>query len=88
MIKINRLVPVDIEPTPQEIAKEIWLMYDTEQVDMLLALSRIYDEHTSDFLMQLSYIESVINKELTQEEKTKIIHMFESILEYLKEEKE
>lgn len=85
MIKINRLVPVDIEPTPQEIANEIWLMYDTEQVDMLLTLSRIYDEHTSDFLMQLSYIESVINKELTQEEKTKIILMFESILEYLKE---
>ena len=86
MIKINRLVPVDIEPTPQEIAKEIWLMYDTEQVDMLLALSRIYDEHTFDFLMQLTYIESVINKELTQEEKIKIILMFESILECLKED--
>ena len=83
---INRLVPFDIESTPQEIAKEIWFMYDTEQVDMLLALSRLYDEHTFDFLMQLSYIENVINKELTREEKAKIIHMFESILEYLKED--
>lgn len=83
---ICRKIPVSITPTPQEIAKEIWLMYDTEQVDMLLALSEIYDKQNFDFLMQLSYIESVISKELTQEEKTKIIHMFESVLEYLKED--
>ena len=84
---ICRKVPVSITPTPQELAYEVWHMCSGRQADMLLALSLIYDEHTSDFLMQLSYINDEINEELTQEDKTKIIHMFESILEYLKEDK-
>lgn len=82
---ICRKVPVSITPTPTELAYEIWHMCCDGQADMLLALSQIYNEKTSDFLLQLSYINDEINEELTMEEKTKIIHMFESILEYLKE---
>lgn len=82
---ICRKVPITISPTPQELAYEIWHMCSDGQADMLLALSQIYNEKTSDFLMQLSYINDEINEELTMEDKTKIIHMFESILEYLKE---
>ena len=82
---ICRKLPISITPTPQEIAYEIWHMCSDEQVNMLLALSEIYDKQNFDFLMQLSYINDEINEELLWEEKTKIIHMFESILEYLKE---
>lgn len=82
---ICRKIPVSITPTPTELAYEIWHMCSDGQADMLLALSQIYNEKTSDFLMQLSYINDEINEELTMEDKTKIIHMFESILEYLKE---
>lgn len=83
---ICRKVPITITPTPQELAYEIWHMRCDEQADMLLALSQIYNEKTSDFLMQLSYINDEINEEFFWEDKTKIIHMFESILEYLKED--
>lgn len=83
---ICRKVPITITPTPTELAHEIWHMPCDRQADMLLALSEIYDKQNFDFLMQLSYINDEINEELTQEEKTKIIHMFESILEYLKED--
>lgn len=82
---ICRKVPITISPTPQELAHEIWHMPCDRQADMLLALSQIYNEKTSDFLLQLSYINDEINEEFFWEDKTKIIHMFESILEYLKE---
>lgn len=82
---ICRKVPITITPTPHEIAWEIWKMSSGDQVDMLLKLSKIYDENTSDFLMQLSYINDEANMDLFWEEKQQIIHMFESILEYLKE---
>ena len=82
---ITRNVEVNIVPTSREIADAIWNMSSVEQVDLMLALSQIYDRKTSDVLMQLSYINDVINEELTWEEKQKIIHLFESIVEYLKD---
>ena len=83
---ICRKIPVSITPTPQELAYEIWHMTCDRQADMLLALSEIWDKKTSDFLLQLSYINDEINEEFLWEDKTKIIHMLESILEYLKED--
>lgn len=83
---IHRKIPVSITPTPTELAYEIWHTSSDVQTDILLALSEIYDKQNFDFLMQLTYINDEINEELTQEDKTKIIHMFESILEYLKED--
>ena len=82
---ITRTTTVDIKPTPREIANEIWEMSSGEQADLILALSHIYDKKTPNVLMQISYINDVINEELTWEEKTKIIHLFESIVEYFKE---
>ena len=61
-------------------------MEDTEQADLILALSQIYDNNTTNFLMQFLNVNEVFNQELAIQEKTKIIHMFESILEYLKED--
>lgn len=83
---ICRKIPVSVSPTPTELAYEIWNMCSNTQADMFLVLSEIYDKHNSDFLAQLSYINDDINEELTIEEKTKIIHMFESVLECLKGE--
>lgn len=48
---ICRKVPVSITPTPTELAYEIWHMCSDGQVDMLLALSEIYDKQNFDFLM-------------------------------------
>ena len=82
---ITRNVEVNITPTSREIADAIWNMSNVGQADLMLALSQICDSKTSDVLMQLSYINDVINEELTWEEKQKIIHLFESIVEYLKD---
>ena len=82
---ITRNVEINIVPTSREIADAIWNMSSGGQADLILALSQIYDKKTSDVLMQISYINDVLNEELTWEEKTKIIHLFESIVEYLKE---
>lgn len=83
---ITRTINVDVKPTSREIADEIWDMVHTEQADLILALSQKYDNNTAIFLLQLSYANDVLNQELNSSEKTKIIHMFESILEYLKED--
>ena len=82
---ITRTTTLDIKPTSREIANEIWNMNCDEQADLILALSQIYDKKTSDVLMQISYINDAFNEELTWEEKTKIIYLFESIVEYFKE---
>ena len=82
---ITRNVEVNIVPTSREIADAIWNMNDVEQADLMLALSQIYDSKTSEVLMQLSCINDVIDEELTWEEKLKIIYLFESIVEYLKD---
>lgn len=82
---ITRNVEVNIVPTSREIADAIWNMSSGGQADLMLALSQIYDSKTSDVLMQLSCINDVIDEELTWEEKLKIIYLFESIVEYLKE---
>lgn len=83
---IIRTITADVKPTSREIANEIWDMEDTEQADLILALSQIYDNNTTNFLMQFLNVNEVFNQELAIQEKTKIIHMFESILEYLKED--
>ena len=82
---ITRNIEVNITPTSREIADAIWRMSSGGQADLILALSQIYDKKMPNVLMQISYINDVFNEELTWEEKTKIIHLFESIVEYLKE---
>lgn len=82
---ITRNVKVNITPTSREIADAIWNMSSGGQTDLMFALSQIYDNKTSDVLRQLSYINDVINEELYEEEKQKIIDLFERIVEYLKE---
>ena len=69
---ITRNMEVNITPTSREIADVIWNMSSGEQADLMLALSQIYDNKTSNVLMQLSYINDVFNEELSWEEKTKI----------------
>ena len=82
---ITRNVEANISLTPIEIAYTIWNMTNDEQADLMLALSQIYDSKTSDVLMQLSFINDFINKELNWKEKQKIIDLFERIVEYLKD---
>lgn len=85
MMMITKKVEVNITPTSREIADVIWSMDNVEQADLMLALSQIYDSKTSDVLMQLSFINDFIDKELYWEEKQKIIDLFEHIVEYLKD---
>ena len=83
---ITRTQTIEIKPDSREIESEIWDMDSVEQSDLILALSQRYKNEYVPFLRQLSYVRDELDSDLNDEEMAKVIDMFETILEYLKED--
>lgn len=82
---ITRTQTIEIKPDSREIESEIWDMDCVEQSDLILALSQRYKNEYVPFLKQLTYVRDELDADLNDEEKDRVIDMFETILEYFKE---
>ena len=82
-------IEVEFNPTPDELAKEIWEEWDEEQqADFLYELAYLYRKREKNFLTQLQYVSDEINGKDDVYDKATIVRMLETILEYVKGEGE
>lgn len=79
-------IEVEFNPTPDELAKEIWEWDAEQQANFLYELAYLYNRCMSDERLQR------LSEELNWEEggynKPSIVNMLETILEYVKGEGE
>lgn len=77
-------IEVEFNPTPDELAKEIWEWDAEQQANFLYELAYLYRFNIADFLIQLQYVSDEINCEDDAYHKELIVRMLESVLEYVK----
>lgn len=82
---IYRTTEIAVNPTPKEIADEIYDMTSLEQVSLMLHISRRFDFKNKDLSVQLNSLAEEFNDVLIDEERDNIIAFFENLTETLKE---
>ena len=83
---ICRTTEIAVNPTPKEIAEEIYHdMNSLERVSLMLHLSRRFDFKNKDLSAQLNSLAEDFNDVLIDEERNNIIAFFENLTETLKE---
>lgn len=83
---VQRNFTENIEITPRELENELWNMDATEQTDFLLALSQRFNNDQYNVTMQYEYLKDEAHSELTKEERTNVVNMLKTLVEYLEEE--
>lgn len=81
---MKRNIEVDLHINPRELEEELWGMDSVEQTDLLLAMSQRYRRESYKVLMQLQNIHDEFVEGLNDEERSVVVRLFETILEYLK----
>ena len=77
---------MDFHINPRELEEELWEMDSVEQTDLLLAMSQRYKREPHKVLMQMQSIHDEFVAGLYDEERSDVVRLFETILEYLKEQ--
>lgn len=83
---MKRNIEVDFHIMPRELEEELWGMGSVEQTDLLLAMSQRYKRESYKVLMQLQNIHDEFVEGLNDEERSDVVRLFETILEYLRGE--
>ena len=78
-MKISKNVEVDVEMDAPELAKWVCGMWDDEQAQVLLEISKIVDEHDWKATHQLYAVGQRVYEAMTSEEQRKV-HNFISML--------
>lgn len=81
---MKRNIEVDLHIMPRELEEELWGMDSVEQTDLLLAMSQRYRRESYKVLMQMQNIHDEVFAGLNDEERSDVVRLFETILEYLK----
>lgn len=81
-MKIDKNVEVSVEMDAPELAKWICGMWDDEQAQILLEISKIVDEHDVEASSQLYEVGRRVYEGMTREEQRKV-HNFIAILKDL-----
>lgn len=79
-MKISKNVEVDVEMDESELAKWICEMWDDEQAQVLLEISKIVDEHDRNASNQLYEVGRRVYESMTREEQRKV-HNFITMLQ-------
>lgn len=85
---MKKEIEVEIKPSGEELAEELWSMDDNEQAEFLCEVARTLENNVSSFHHQLLNISDVVNYGKMAPKKASIIKMLETVLEYIKEEGE
>ena len=74
----------EIEPTPREIADEVWSMNCNRQAELLAHLADIYESDHYHVLMQMEYIVESINGMYDDAKALQIERILEELLDRVK----
>lgn len=83
-----KTVEIEFNLTGEEMALGLWEMDCDEQANFLAELSRLYRFNKVDFLAQLQYVADEINCGADVYGKASIVRLLETVLDYVKGEKE
>lgn len=81
---MKKQIDIELNITPNELAKELWDMDSLEQADFLCEVARLFRFNRNDFLFQLQAVSDVLNIGEDTYGKASIIRLVETLLEYVK----
>ena len=82
-MKISKNVEASIEMSEAELAKWICGMWDDEQAQVLLEISKIVDEHDRNASNQLYEVGRRVYETMTREEQRKVHNFIDMLQEFI-----